>query len=317
MDWKKIPNVAMYKKADWKGLIKQEANCTVERAKQIAEADPNIAFFFICRQGMYLEGINKSFKPGDAVFFSGAPWYGSAPQCDAYEKDLVRRKNQKSMTAAEWQAFKQAIKSLKDAPTSATSPNYQQFVDCHVQAMTQHHEWGAHGGINFLTWHRDYLQHFEARLRSFNPAVFIPYWNWVEDRAIPTAMSSTTDLTSWGVTRNPSPDFRGVANAANLTTLMGQTTFNAFTGMVEASPFHNLVHVVVGGPTGAMSGAASPSDPIFWLHHCFIDKLFADWQNGHKTIAHPNKDLLLQPAPFITRTNAQVWDILNLGYSYV
>jgi hypothetical protein len=24
-----------------------------------------------------------------------------------------------------------------------------------------------------------------------------------------------------------------------------------------------------------------PNDPVFWLHHCFIDKLWADWQAKH------------------------------------
>jgi hypothetical protein len=29
------------------------------------------------------------FYPGDAVFFNGKAWYGSAPQCDAYEKTAI------------------------------------------------------------------------------------------------------------------------------------------------------------------------------------------------------------------------------------
>ncbi len=35
---------------------------------------------------MVLTGKGE-FKPKDAVFFSGKPWYGSAPQADSYEKD--------------------------------------------------------------------------------------------------------------------------------------------------------------------------------------------------------------------------------------
>lgn len=26
---------------------------------------------------------------------------------------------------------------------------------------------------------------------------------------------------------------------------------------------------------------ASPSDPVFWLHHGFVDKIYASWQDGH------------------------------------
>ena len=49
--------------------------------------DPAITFFFYCRQSMVLEG-KGTFNPGDAVFFSGTPWPGSAPQADIYQKDF-------------------------------------------------------------------------------------------------------------------------------------------------------------------------------------------------------------------------------------
>ncbi|MFI2781013.1 tyrosinase family protein [Streptomyces sp. ALB3] len=41
---------------------------------------------------------------------------------------------------------------------------------------------------------------------------------------------------------------------------------------------HNRVHRWVGG---SMAGAASPDDPVFWLHHAFIDLLWARWQKAH------------------------------------
>ncbi|WP_328296530.1 tyrosinase family protein [Streptomyces sp. NBC_00435] len=41
---------------------------------------------------------------------------------------------------------------------------------------------------------------------------------------------------------------------------------------------HNRVHTWIGGN---MSTGASPNDPAFWLHHAFIDKLWAQWQQLH------------------------------------
>jgi hypothetical protein len=38
---------------------------------------------------------------------------------------------------------------------------------------------------------------------------------------------------------------------------------------------HNRVHRWVGG---SMIPITSPNDPVFFLHHCFMDKLWADWQ---------------------------------------
>jgi tyrosinase len=41
---------------------------------------------------------------------------------------------------------------------------------------------------------------------------------------------------------------------------------------------HNRVHQWVGGH---MIGGASPNDPVFWLHHAFIDLIWVRWQRRH------------------------------------
>ncbi|MFF2504087.1 tyrosinase family protein [Streptomyces sp. NPDC058067] len=41
---------------------------------------------------------------------------------------------------------------------------------------------------------------------------------------------------------------------------------------------HNRVHRWIGGH---MLGAASVNDPVFWLHHSFIDLLWSRWQRQH------------------------------------
>jgi hypothetical protein len=97
VEWKKISDVAQYKGADWKNEVKRKSNLTLEEAKSIAASDPNITFFFYMKNGrMYLEGKTGPngwsdkgvFRAGDAVFFTGKPWYGSAPGfSDAYEKE--------------------------------------------------------------------------------------------------------------------------------------------------------------------------------------------------------------------------------------
>ncbi|MFI6035336.1 tyrosinase family protein [Streptomyces sp. NPDC051315] len=42
---------------------------------------------------------------------------------------------------------------------------------------------------------------------------------------------------------------------------------------------HNRVHRWVGG---VMVGGASVNDPVFWLHHAFIDLLWTRWQRRHR-----------------------------------
>jgi hypothetical protein len=91
MPWTKTPNVAMYGGANWQTLVKRVSNSSPEQAKRIAMLDPKITFFFFCREYMVLEPLGDQgiFYPGDAVFFSGKSWFGSAPQCDSYQKNFM------------------------------------------------------------------------------------------------------------------------------------------------------------------------------------------------------------------------------------
>ncbi|HEX7997868.1 MAG TPA: tyrosinase family protein [Pyrinomonadaceae bacterium] len=94
---------------------------------------------------------------------------------------------------------------------------------------------------------------------------------------------------------------------------------------LPGSQLHNRVHLWVGG---SMEPMTSPNDPVFFLHHCFIDKVWADWQalqqqknpdaaphyapekggpKGH------NLDDILKPWG---RKIRLVLDIGKLGYSY-
>jgi tyrosinase len=84
---------------------------------------------------------------------------------------------------------------------------------------------------------------------------------------------------------------------------------------------HNRIHAYVGG---SMGPPTSPNDPVFWLHHCFIDKQWADWQR-----LHPNADWYLPDGgareghnlkdplpPWNENRPLDVLDYWNLGYHY-
>lgn len=84
------PDVAEYQGASWDNLIKVEHGITVEKAKEIADSDPNISYFFFTKGfNLVLRTPNglQRFGHGDAAFFSGEPWWGSAPGlADGYIK---------------------------------------------------------------------------------------------------------------------------------------------------------------------------------------------------------------------------------------
>jgi hypothetical protein len=71
----------------------------------------------------------------------------------------------------------------------------------------------------------------------------------------------------------------------------GLTSFrNVFEGWVPyydtaAAPYvypnlHNRVHAWV---SGSMAPFSSPNDPVFFLHHCNVDRLWAEWQRANPT----------------------------------
>jgi len=85
---------------------------------------------------------------------------------------------------------------------------------------------------------------------------------------------------------------------------------------------HNRGHVWVGG---SMLPMTSPNDPVFFLNHCFVDKLWADWQTQNPgagylpTSGGPSGHNLNDPMETTvsgTFTPADMLDITALGYSY-
>jgi tyrosinase len=234
------------------------------------------------------------------------------------------RKNQKDMTAAEWTAFIAAIDALHG--TAAAPPAYRKFVSLHVSAMTMSHmDWQVHTmnmggmhmkGTNFFAWHRRLLKLFEDRLQAVNAGVTVPYWNSVTDRHIPAALDDAALLSRWSVSRAWDPS--QLAAPSDLAAAQAYTgTFSGFQTLFELT-VHGATHNAVGGD---MAGAASPTDPLFWLHHAFVDKVWAEWQASPNGKPPPNATAQLKPAtmqtgvPFGVKVSSLL-KISTLGYSY-
>lgn len=91
------------------------------------------------------------------------------------------------------------------------------------------------------------------------------------------------------------------------------------------SQLHNRVHLWVGGNMAPMT---SPNDPVFFLHHCFVDKVWADWQavqlaENPDAVPHyaperdgpPSHNLEDQLKPWMRKVK-DVLSIAYLGYEY-
>jgi len=236
------------------------------------------------------------------------------------------RKNQARLSRKQWQAFVDAIDAIRRK--GAAKPTYDDFVDVHAKAMSDRFmgRWQVHtmtmpGGMlmrgrNFLAWHRWFLLEFEERLKQHDPTVTVPYWDWGSDPKIPPRINRPELLKRWRVRRDWTPS--EMPDRAEARAVMRKDTFEVFQRRLET--IHGFVHIAVGGTKGQMSGARSPADPIFWLHHANIDRLWDRWEHKHPGKRPKNSNEKLKPASMRgIEFGIKVSEILkasNLGYRY-
>jgi tyrosinase len=179
----------------------------------------------------------------------------------------------------EWQSFKStpqygslltAIRRMK-ANTNAADPNSWSFwKNIHVNRC-------PHGIAYFLSWHRGYLYHFERQLRvaSGDYKLVLPYWDYYSYATLPpefTNASSTNPLYVPRLNTNVRQALTLAPFSATVTNFQRGLTY-AFEPVLEDGP-HNRVHDIIGN---VMSSMDSPNDPVFWLHHANVDRLWAAW----------------------------------------
>lgn len=219
------------------------------------------------------------------------------------------RKNYNDLTADERDRFVRALKHVKSTG----------LVDRFARMHARHFSMGIHRSSHFLPWHREMIRRFEQQLQDFLPGIALPYWNSSVDRGTSVALWNNGFMGQFNAAWNLR---RALGASGTLPTRLqvqtnrGRGAYNVFWPELERD-IHNPPHVWVGGE---MNDFDSPHDPVFYLHHCWIDKLWAMWQ-----IDHPGAPFVASGAAFglndplmewPNRTPASVIDHHALGYSY-
>jgi tyrosinase len=90
------------------------------------------------------------------------------------------------------------------------------------------------------------------------------------------------------------------------------------TGFSETfAGFHDNIHNWVGGEMGQVPWASY--DPIFWSHHCMVDRVWYLWQiqpSNANFVWDPQQLSTALSVPGTTFTVADILDITKLGYGY-
>ena len=157
-----------------------------------------------------------------------------------------------------------------------------------------------HGNITFLPWHRLFLRDIEEQLQLIDSSLTIPYWDWRSDRSPSSGLWS--DLSAggflgefdapWNLGRQVGV-YSFLPTDGQVNDALALTDFSAFAGgpgnmctdpdYGQLELLHNSPHPWVGGfdTAGVMTTMRSPKDPVFYMHHGLIDKLWQDWENEH------------------------------------
>lgn len=225
-----------------------------------------------------------------------------------------------------------------------------------------HHKHGPHGNWYFLPWHRAFLLAVEAigaeLLGDSNFA--LPYWDWTEFRQLPREMvaanvgGSPNSLFHAGRTMTGNAtlsevlapfgvDAENIFGRGAVDAILASGSFQLFGSLkpaeqnnideswqrsrgskskLEREP-HDYGHGAVGGDMG--NPAVSPNDPIFYMHHGNVDRIWAKWNaNGNANDPSPLwRDFVFRanlptadgsPNPDVTVS--QLEDVSALGYLY-
>ncbi|HEU5170951.1 MAG TPA: tyrosinase family protein [Gemmatimonadales bacterium] len=209
------------------------------------------------------------------------------------------RKNYRDLTLVERDRLVQALHHVKALG----------IVDQYAAEHETHFDHGIHSSSHFLPWHRDFIRRFEDALRTYHPAVTLPYWNSVADTSPSDPLWDNAFLgqfdSAWGLNRALGSATLPTENQMN--TALGHGTYDAFWPDLEVN-VHNAPHRWVEGEMGQRD---SPHDPVFYLHHCWIDLLWAQWQlrnPGAPFVASDPTTELNDPLMGVTTTAADVMD---------
>ncbi|KXN67707.1 Di-copper centre-containing protein [Conidiobolus coronatus NRRL 28638] len=167
-----------------------------------------------------------------------------------------------------------------------------------------------HGTELFLPWHRKFLATYEAELLKIDSSVVMPFIDWTTYSSKPHQHPVLQD-NMYGGNGNKNNNWcldSGTFARTNVTTpnpkclqrrydqndntelssfsskedvqssIDGNDKYSDFRSSIQGN-IHNSPHYYIGNEDFDMAQLYSPNDPLFYLHHAFIDNMWFQWQS--------------------------------------
>lgn len=220
-----------------------------------------------------------------------------------------------------------------------TDPNRQlaelMWNNCQAHGQNPPTEPGFFQEQYFLPWHRYFVYYFEQIIRGVlqDASFALPYWDYLGG---PPASASIPDEF-----RNPSsplyrknrndgvnagdPVDQGDGRSPLTSVAFDETQYiDSPTGTIGFCPIldrnpHGALHGDVGDGTNMGRVPTAAGDPVFWLHHCQIDRLWESWNRlGRPNPSWPDRNFVFANAAggMVTAPVAGANSVAQLGYQY-
>ncbi|KAF2161255.1 hypothetical protein M409DRAFT_59258 [Zasmidium cellare ATCC 36951] len=253
------------------------------------------------------------------------------------------RREWRTLSNPEKLAYIDAVKCLHQSPSRLrqNASSLDDFPWTH-----QHVGYVAHDSASFFSWHRYFVQIFEDTLRSACAYEgSLPYWDWTLDWQDPFSSPVFDTMTGFGGDGDrQQPSATGVGYCLTEGPLAGSTSrywdmkeqlhclarnlsapseanwrrnrpdliermldhkdYFDFLLLVEHGP-HNTVPNAIGGDFARF---VAPAEPLFFLHHGQLDRMWWIWQQK----SAKNRQAYSGPASSRSNATASLTDVLPL-----
>ncbi|CAJ0593870.1 unnamed protein product [Cylicocyclus nassatus] len=242
------------------------------------------------------------------VFFRGTGGTSCTVQGRPLRKAL--RKEYRQLSDNERARLHAAFRTMKN------NGEYDRLATIHSQFSGSG---GAHSGPAFLPWHREYMKRVEIAIRQVDPDLALPYWDSTLEENMPNSKDSILwtnefmgESAGGSVNGGSFREWRTLEARPNIRREVGargkcfsedeiqftlrQTDINqvlAFSAPRPGCPSqpnynvleytHGNAHIYVGGEM--FDTQTSANDPIFFMHHSFVDCIWEMFRQTRQTRA--------------------------------
>ncbi|KAF8704782.1 Common central domain of tyrosinase, partial [Rhizoctonia solani] len=255
------------------------------------------------------------------------------------------RREWNTLPQSQRDAFHNAVKCLQTKPSRIESGGvsktlFDDYTYIHLQLEPLVHRVAA-----LYPWHRYFTSLREKDMNECGYTEPLPYWDWTRNAASAAAFRNATvfdPILGFGSPSTPqgnstvvcvengpyagfqlnvpephclgrgfSVDDEMVGNwtSSTVNTILEYPDFVRFWNNSESQP-HNLIHLAVGGDLFAIY---SPNEPLFFLHHAQVDRLWTLWQGRNATRLLDYQGNTIQNSTVFNATLQDTLDFMGLG----